>query len=257
VSPLWPETIRVGLFPGHGWLTSKQLNISQVRDPSSPIVPEGATSLLKDLLDTAGAKIKRGSRVQILVSDILAATVSLPWQDALRRPVERQSYARVCLEKAGLISDDDWVIQAEYHQYCQAGLAYAVRQSWLEELVALLSSRNLKLEFLLPASVAAYAYAKPQAKEGNVLMVLWDDQCMSALCFTRGVLTAVDAEPVIGAHEAVVFRLLVRCSSHISTISKVKLWSTTPENTDGLKQMVSLALGHSSVQLLPLCALER
>ena len=157
MSLLWPDTVHVGLFPGASWLKTKRTKGIQPFSDAQAHDPGALLGDLETALDALTEKLCKGSNIVVTVSDSIAAVTTMPWQSALSRTDELKNYARICFEKLGMEIDDGWTMHAEFRDYGAMGLAYALPNAWLVELIEMLKARDLKLQNVLPASARIYS----------------------------------------------------------------------------------------------------
>jgi len=224
VSLLWPERITGGLFHGQCWITHKG-----VEHGCAPAVTSdtGATLLnaLSALLDARGNALRQRTRVSLVVSDSVAALLPLAWQEQLGTQDEVHSYAKVCFQKRGEDIGADWVMQAVFRHHRETGLAYALPRAWLEELVALLTTRGLVLDRVLPLTAQAYWRAERRAASGNEVLLLREAYRTGALIYGAQGLLAIDAEAGAGQEQVSGRRLLGRIAAFHPQVSNVQDWS--------------------------------
>lgn len=234
MSLLWPETIYVGLFPGHCWLQHGRSGTVQPF-PQSQSQPFDGTALLRALetmLDVQDNKLCKGARLNVTVSDSMALIAALPWQDALRRREELYVYAQAFFKKMGMVIDNDWILQPEFHQYRAMGLAYALPRAWLIELAKLVGESGLKLKTVLPVSAAAYCRQKQHRQEGQTLLLLQEVHRHSAMIYGRDGLLGYDVEPLTLSAKASGLRLLKRVCAAYDNITGVTHWSPFPSELE-------------------------
>jgi hypothetical protein len=186
--------------------------------------PDALLQALEQLL-AADKALKKGARVDVTVSDSVAAIIAVPWQDKLVRPAELQGYARAVFDRSGAGVDDSWVMHVEYRHFGAAGLAYAFPKAWLEKLRDLLGQRGLRLRTVLPVSAAAYHASRVARARGGAAILLQDSARCSALMFGAAGLAAFDTEPAIGSAAESMERLFRRIQAKHASIHHVLDWS--------------------------------
>lgn len=224
---LWPDTLRVGLFPGHCWLQGRQKSAQL-----SVQAAAGAADLLPSLeamLGDSAKTVRKGSRVKLTVSDSLAAIVALPWQDALQSPAELQNYAQIHFEKQGLSIDSNWVIHTEFRRYREMGLAYAMPRNYLSELEQIVLTKGLRLKSALPISAAAYCGRRLARKNARTLFLLHEASRTSALIYGEQGLLGYDVEAATGSGQDSSKRLLLRILASYDNFGHVVDWSSEPQ----------------------------
>jgi len=250
VSPLWPDTVHVGLFPGLCWLKSKRAE--KVLSIASPPVHDAKALLdtLAVMLDTEANMLRKGSKVVVTVSNSVAAIASLPWQPSLTLESELQGYARVCFEKFGVAIDDEWTIHTEFRHYGAMGLAYALPNAWLASLIDLLQARGLRLQTVLPVTAKAYAHRMLRRQAGKSLILLQETLCNSALVVDGNGLCSYDAEPVIGSSQESSVRLLKRVGAREGKIGSVISWALDLEEKEGTPDFIEDCLPGATCQVV-------
>lgn len=224
MSPLWPETIYAGLFPGQCWLQRGRKAPAQ--DTQSASDPMAWLQALDAMLAEQAKPIRRGSRLVLTVSDSIASIASLPWQEQLSRPAEVDSYAHICFEKRGVTIDEHAVMRAEFRHFGGMGLAYALPRAWLEALLALTETKGLRLVSVLPVSAAAYCHQRLTSKAGSTLLILQEAHRCSAIIVDKSGLLGYDVEPQTRSPQETQRRLLRRVGSGDAGIARVVFWSS-------------------------------
>lgn len=250
MSPLWPDTVQVGLFPGLSWLKSKRAE-KVLSLASAPV--HDAKALLNTLaamLDAEANMLRKGSKVVVTVSNSVAAITTLPWQPSLTRASELQGYARACFEKLGVAIDDEWTMHTEFRHYGAMGLAYALPNAWLADLIDLLQTRDLKLQTVLPVTAKAYAHPMLRRQSGKTLILLQDELCCSALVINSNGLCGYDVEPVIGSPQESSVRLLKRVGVREGEIGNVVSWSLDLEEKQGTPDFIEDCLPGTAFQVI-------
>ncbi len=233
MSPLWPESISVGLFPGHCWLRRGALDIAPPVAMANAASPDDWLAALGAMLSGLAGTIRRGARVHVLVSDQIAALALLPWQDELSSPAEWLAYAHACFERQGVAIEQGWIAHTEFRDHRAAGIAYAVRGAWLRALIALVEGCGLRLGTVLPVAACVYLAHRPQEKSAQAVVLLLEPHRATALLYRRGSLTGIDVEPAMQDGATALRRLLLRVGAGHGEVSGVDLWSPT---ADGLRQ---------------------
>jgi hypothetical protein len=224
VSLLWPDQIAGGLFHGQCWLTRKGVEKSVV-----PLVqddaPAALLATLSTLLDEHGTSLRKRTRVSLVVSDSLAALMPLTWHANLRTQDEIHAYARACFQKRGEEIDAQWVMQAAFRRYGEAGLAYALPRAWVEALVALLAARGLVLDRVLPITAQAFWKARLHVLSGQEVLLLREATRTGAMVFDANGLLGIDAEAGAGQPQLSERRLLGRIAAFYPQVWVVQEWS--------------------------------
>lgn len=225
MSRLWPDRFAGGLFPGHCWLGSAGREALRLVPTAEQGTPSAMLQALDDLLAGQGEKLRPGARISLVVSDSLAALAVLPWHPELSTPAEVRAYALACFERQGIVIADRWVMHAEFRTHRGMGLAYALPREWIEGVVELLAARGLQLDRALPLSAMAYWRHRPAARTGTEMLLLREQQRLTALLYGRSGLLGMDVEAVTGAVDNAGQRLLRRITAYQTDVAVVWDWS--------------------------------
>lgn len=220
---LWPDTLQLGLFQDCCWLMRGGVELQVAGDVPRVLDGRSLLASLEATLAAHAAMLRSGSRVDIVVSDSVAMTAVLPWQEHLRAPAEWQAYAQACYEQQGLEVTGDWTVQTVFRHHRAAGLAYAVRTEWLSQLLSVVQQAGLRLRTLLPVSAAAYWRFRPSMRTHQTMLLIREHQRTTALRFSGPGLQALDIEPVIASAVSCA-RLIKRMQANHGPISDVHLW---------------------------------
>ena len=224
--PLWPETIYVGLFPGHCWLQRGRKATAQDFPSSSGFDPADLLLTLERMLSEQTEPLHKGSRLVITVSDGIASITPLAWQEDLRRPAEIESYARIFYEKLGMTVSDDWVMRAEFRHFGGMGLAYALPRDWLKALLELIGAKGLRLLEVMPLSATAFYKQRFKNMSDCSLLLLQEMNRTSAMIYGKDGLCGYDVEPLSRSANETRLRLLRRVGADHRNIARVSCWST-------------------------------
>lgn len=215
---LWPDRRLVAVFPDRAWAyAGEELLLEPVSSPDDSLL-----NAVGKLLQRIPAPVKPRTRIDMLLSDEVARTVLLPWQDGLRTEAQQRRYAEMCLEEVG-ISENGWTIQHHYRRYQQSGLAYAVPTETLHQLAGLVEARGMKLRSVLPVVAAAYWRQGP-VRQGSSLVILAETRRIAALHFSPVGLAGLDVQPITASHEMALRRLLRRLQLQTGEIVTVAVW---------------------------------
>ncbi|WP_373989874.1 hypothetical protein [Duganella sp. BuS-21] len=230
---LWPETLHVGLFPGCCWLRcgAADLDIPEVARVVS--ADADLLSSLAAMLEAQGATLRKGSRIDILVSDSVAMLAVLPWQEQLSSPAEMHGYAVACFEQQGIEISDSWTLQTAFRSHRAAGLGYAVRTDWIGRLLAIVQAAGLRLGSVLPVSAAAYWRHRPPSRTKQSTLLLSEAKRLTALSFSGRCLHSIDIEPVTACSIAGT-RLVTRVQAVSGMAPQVGLWAPEGGKPDGV-----------------------
>ncbi|QNM94831.1 hypothetical protein [Chitinimonas koreensis] len=227
MSRLWPETVRIALFPGHAHLQRRRWPGAATEHAAAlPATddPFEALAALGDLLQARPLPFGRNAAVALTVSDRYAACTALPWQAALTRPAEYRSYAQACFEQLGLTIDDGWVVHADYRSHGAPGFAHAFSRPWLEALRSQLAGHGLRLQRVLPVSALAYHRHRPASPAGEIVL-LHERHAFTALVYRQRKLQQYDVEPATGQPAAACRRLLMRSAAACPGIVLLRGWT--------------------------------
>ncbi len=221
MSLLLPDFASVGLFPGRAWLRPGR-NAETVTVPNASMVGQlDMLATLNGLLDEHGKLLPKGRRLALAVSDQVAPMVVLPWQDSLRQEAELHAYAQAHFDKQGMQIDDSAVMQVDYRHYGGMGIAFAIKRQWMQELLDVLKSRDLRLHRLAPISALAYWKQTIPRKGGQCLSLQMEVRRQSGLIFDQSGLIGMDVEPVTGTAVDASTRLLRRLQVRYTDIREV------------------------------------
>lgn len=228
---LWPESLELGLFPELCWLRTRgrktmfngKTSMSLTRtDVGSE--PKDLLKALESLLADYQARSRLNASVRVLVSDSVAATSVLPWQEQLTSPEEKLAYAQACFARKGVELDDMWILHAGFRHFEGNGFAHALPKDWLESLSKLLQDKRCKVQEVLPVSAHGYWHTSLPRGKQQKLLLLREAQRTSALVFGAYGLLRYDVEPATSAAHAGM-RLLRRIQVQAKTIATVDQWS--------------------------------
>lgn len=245
MSHLWPERLAGGLFPGRCWLKRAG---AEVAHALSDATPEAMLTALGAMVDGQGDKLRKGTKVSLVVSDSIGALVALPWHEQLTSPDEVRGYAIACFEKQGIAIGARWAMHAEFRSHGSMGLAYALPKDWLGSLVSLLDGRGLQLEHVLPVSAMAYWQVPLNVKQGQKLVLLREPQRISVLAYDRIGLQGMDVESITGSASEAGQRLLRRVLAYYPQVAGVLDWSATVEEGGKPPAFVTECLPDAAVE---------
>ena len=257
MSPLWPETVHVGLFPRACWVKNKRAK--EILSLATTPAYDGNALLntLATMLNAETNVLRKGSKVIVTVSDSVAAITALPWQPSLTGTSELQSYARACFEKLGISIDDNWTMHTEFRHYGAMGLVYALPNAWLAGLIDLLQTHSLKLQTVLPVTATAYTHRTLRREADKTLILLQETLRSSALVVDNNGLCGYDVEPVIGSAQESSVRLLKRIGTHHGEIGRVAHWSLDLPEENESPDFVTECLPGSTFHAIPKNAWSR
>lgn len=229
MSRLLPETITVGLFPGCCWLRRGRQERVVLTDCESG--PDGLLAALDMLLAQHVTATGRKANLHVLVSDSLATSMLLPWQDKLGARDELEAYSIACFERSGVQIDERWVLQTAFRNFRGAGLGYALPRHWMQQLQERCDRSGVSLRTVLPLSAAVYWRQATPRKAEQSIVLLAEAGRITALVCKAGLVVALDTQPINDDADAAGKRLLLRLSATYRAISQVQYWS--PKIPDG------------------------
>jgi hypothetical protein len=220
---LWRSRLRGGLFPGAAWVQAR------ARQLLLPVLPDEGGEQLGLLVDALALQCARtggvGTRVELLVSDALARSAALPWQDQLLSPEQLRLYAQACFECAGVEVDDGWAIHCGFRHFGRPGLAVAVRKAWLDDATSRMAAHGLRLNKVIPVTAAAYWRQPAGIGRMAGLLLLAEPGRLTALHSEGGKFVALEVEPA-GVDPAVALRRLLRRSGAGQPPATVQIWQS-------------------------------
>lgn len=231
MSLLLPEILRIGLCSGRSWLVSRAGKVEVAM-----AIVAGVDELLQALsalLDGSGGKAKRRVGVHLLLSDAIGKVIPLPWQEHLNGEGETLEYARACFERRGVVLGDDWTLHAGYRHFGAAGIAYALPRNCLELIDVKLNDYNARLRMAMPVSAAVYWYQPNGGRRNSRLIVLNEENRLTALLFGPQGLSEIDTQAIVEGRDQAARRLLRRLTARQMAVSEVILWSSALEDVSG------------------------
>lgn len=216
---LWPEQRSLALFSDRAWIYAGKELLAESTAPHASGILDAADALLRRLPAPAWPRL----RLHLLLSDEMARTVVLPWQEGLRTESQQLRYAEACLEDAG-VHGPGWTVQHGYCHYGQTGMAFAVHTDTLQQLTSLVEARQMKLASVLPVVAAAYWRHRP-GRGKEALLILVEARRITALRFSRHGLAGLDVQPVMESKDTALRRLLRRMQLHAGDVASIAYWS--------------------------------
>jgi hypothetical protein len=242
---LWPDRFIAGVFPETGWLHragAKELNRFTVDSTDRKSVAQGLDLLLE------GQRWGRRASLELLVSDSLARVIHLPWQDSVTTEEQRAAYARACFDQAGMVLDDDWLVQAAFRHFRGAGFGYALPRSLVSQVRDQLIERRMALRSIMPLSASAYWRNRCGVHGKRSALMLEEHGRVSAILFDGKRCAGMYAQPTgVGALDAA-RRLLRTVDAVFPSISRVQLWTLQKGGADA--ELIKKHLPQTSVELL-------
>ncbi|WP_373987772.1 hypothetical protein [Duganella sp. BuS-21] len=220
---LWPETLQAGLFSGGCWLRRGAADLLMPEVTRLESADSDLLVSLAAMLAAHAPTLRKGSRIDVLVSDSVAMLAVLPWQEQLSTPSELHGYALACFEQQSIELTDGWTLQTAFRHHRAAGLAYAVRTDWISQLLVILQTADLSLRSVLPISAAAYLRHRPPSPNKPSTLLLSEAKRITALSYGGRCLHSVDVEPLTTGAGAGL-RLVKRLAASSGLASQVSLW---------------------------------
>ncbi|MYN40407.1 hypothetical protein GTP55_13590 [Duganella sp. FT109W] len=253
MSRLLPEKVKIGLFPGCCWLQRRgvaELVIVRPEGQGAEALTAAFIALLAKLPEAGRARI----HLHVLVSDSLAAITLLPWQESLVADDELRAYAQACFEQAGNTIDASWAMQYHFRQFRAPGMAYALSHVWLSQLVALSETAGMHLKTVLPLSASAYQRQGGARTEKQSVLLLVEQERLTALICVNGMLINRDVQPVMGKLDAAGVRLLMRVTANQRNVQAVYYCDPSYSEAVSPQAFVAACLPQSSIT--PVIALD-
>jgi hypothetical protein len=169
---LWPEPVRVGLFPervlalsaGAAWRRAAPAR-SQIRLSSARAQPEPEALLPQIVAAVQALGLARVGGVTLLLSNHFVRYQALAWSEALARPEDWLAFARHKFAKAHGVEAASWDIRVTPAAAGMPRVASAIKAGLHEGLRLGLEAAGLKLHSLQPALMAGVARVWPQVDE--------------------------------------------------------------------------------------------
>jgi hypothetical protein len=233
---LWPDTLHVGLFVGHGW-------VQRGKEPLRPLpaASDGSPlTMLAALLEELKGKLAPRTRVVLTVSDSLAAITTLPWHPQLQQDEELHRFAQLCFEQQGREVDASWAMHAAYRHFGAAGMAWALPRTWLLEAERIVVASGARLVRVQPATAAACQLGGRQRGDAIGIFLLRETTRCTALRFDRHGFVSLDVEPVTTQAEGAVSRILRRVAGGSTAVSSVACWDAGLSDEETRERIVAL-----------------
>lgn len=227
MSPLWPERLHAGLFPSGSWLRGSGEVLHAPALAGADSAPDALLQALDQLLQQRSDRIGRSrwrARLDLTVSDGLAALAPMAWQEQLVRRSEVLAYGRVCMEQGGLAELSDWSLHADYRSHGAMGLAYALPNAWIAGFEQVADRHGVRLQRVLPMTARAYFGAGRGPRRGLHLLAVEEARRIAALAFAGRKVVGLEVEPLAGDRAAGIRRLMTRMAMRLGPMERGSLW---------------------------------
>lgn len=222
---LWPDTVSIGLFPGHCWIKYPSMDTPAIH----ALAPNGDLAELLSAFDTMLAdpahRLRSADRLTVTTSDGIAAVCAMPWQDNLHTTAELEMYATMCFEKNHQLIDKTWVAHADFRRCGSVGMAYAYPRAWLTQLVQMAAKYQVQLRTVMPLCARAYFRAPRLKRRKQSLVLLQEPGRISAMIYHDGKLHAYDVEPITNSAGTAGRRQLRRLAGASDNIRQIHYWT--------------------------------
>lgn len=226
---LWPERLTAAIFPDVCRLHGANREEIGTYTPAS-LSGFDVVDCLVQLLD---ANPQRGrTEMEVIVSDSVARSIPLPWQDGLANDEQYEGYARACFERAGFELNDEWVVQGAYRHFRGGGLGYALPRALVMAVENQLTERGIRLRSVMPMSAYAYWRHPNGARNGKRVLLLREESRLSALLFDGKICAGLYVQPMgTGAADAA-RRLSTMLDTVFPGISGIQYWTPQADEAE-------------------------
>lgn len=237
---LWPENIVIGLYGENCYLWRDSM--TQVFPNSEGCGEDALLGALAEILGNPAARIGKGSRLHLTVTDTNAITQALPWQEDIYRSDEIIRYAKICLADSGIKVDDKWELQAEFTNFGAMGFGFGLRRDWLRRLLALCKRYTIKLASVMPVSARAYSTFQHHRVGQVAMQFLREPTRCAALVYGENGLITYDAEPVTNDTQLSMVRLIRRVAAKCDDKWHVSVWANSPGDQVRCQELLQIQL---------------
>lgn len=254
MSRLWPESLEIGLFPGHSWIFRSKL-FGRVEVQQGEVAgftsAQTALEILSTLLSQHAADLPKAAKVNLLVSDVLGATFPLAWQSDLHNQEERDRYAALLLKREQPSTlEPHTVCTARYRHFGQRGLAVGMNADWLNALAERLNAHGLTLQRVMPITAHVYDCHPLGRDTAPKCLLLIEERSVVAMTYASGVWCGLDVELTCPSHQQALRRLNSRLD--FSSVAEVLVWSPRTNQTEQIAHCLRTELAtHNVVMLEP------
>lgn len=242
---LWPERLTAAIFPDICRLYGANGKEIGTYTPAS--LP--GFDVVDCLLRVLDADPPRGrTEMEIIVSDSVARSIPLPWQDRLANDEQYEAYARACFEQAGFDLNDEWVVQGAYRHFRGGGLGYGLPRALVTAVENQLTERGIRLRSVMPMSAYAYWRHASGARSGKRVLLLREESRLSALLFDGKICAGLYVQPMgTGAADAA-RRLSTMLDTVFPEISSIQYW--TPKADEEVAESIRTRFSVSDFKVL-------
>lgn len=223
MSRLWPEHFTIGLFSDGCWIRSAR---------RFETIDNGVADMhaIGPVFERAIAQIievqKRTRQVDVLLSDRLARTTLLPWQEQILSPAQLRAYAQACFERAGVDVNAAWSVNAGFRHFRSRGLAVGVPAGLLEALSGTAQAHGVALRSATPVTAAAYWRHVPGLRSRHSALFLCEEDRLTLLQSHGQQLVTLDVQPAAGDLGLALRRLVLRQAGPMP--AQVSVWCAQP-----------------------------
>jgi hypothetical protein len=243
---LWPKRLTAIVAPDMCRLFGTGGREAGRSTPASAPVFEVMDGL-HQVLD-AGA-LRRRAQIDLIVSDGIARSIPLPWQDNLRSDEQYEAYARACFDQAGFALEGEWIVQAAYRHFRGVGFGYALPRPLVIDVRNRLLERDIRLRSIMPMSAHAYWRNACGARGTRSILVLREWGRLSALLFDGKACAGVHVQPMGTGLADAARRLSNGIDAVFPSVSRVQFWAT---DTDDMEtDVIKSRFPSSSFNVLP------
>ncbi len=243
---LWPERFTALVSPDACRLFGAGgREVGRSTPASAPVfdVMDG----LNRILD-AGA-LRGRAQIDLIVSDGVARSIPLPWQDNLRSEEQYEAYARACFDQAGFELEGEWIVQVAYRHFRGVGVGYALPRPLVMDVRNRLLERGIRLRSIMPMSAHAYWRNACGARGTRSILVLREWGRLSALMFDGTACAGIHVQPMGSGLSDAARRLSNGIEAVFPSVSRVQFWAA---GTDDMEtEMIRNRFPSSSFKVLP------
>lgn len=165
---------RVGVVLVTGWTRGKNRRtaVLDVERKTDCLGFRPSLDSLSKWLDSADI---RGAAMHVTVADDFARYSTMPWSADIKRRVDQDSLARVCIASAYGQRIEGWDIRFDYFLPRKPGLICAIERDFIQALLELSARHQLNLKSLQPAFIRAVNGWRAQISGSEGLVIVASD----------------------------------------------------------------------------------